>query len=797
MNPSSEPDRAFPALMADHPAPALSGAPFDAPLPDAGGATTLRRYLGALWRHKLLVLVALLLGGGGGAIALRYIQPKYLAQATIWIQVMREGGGRPALQGPIQSGQLLESYAWLDLLRSYAVLDPVIEAERLYLKVGDPANARVLDGFRLREPFQPGDYRLSLAKDGRSVMLSDAKGVLLQQGGVGDSLGQALGFAWVPAVSGVVPGATVKFSVRHPRDVARQLGDGLKSEMQQNGNFLRIALAGTDPVRATATVNAIAERYETVAAELKRRKLDELTSILDEQLRYADQNLRNAEAELERFRVATITLPTEGGTPVTPGLQQAHGPAFTNFFNMKVEQEQLRRDRSAIERALAEPSALGVASLEYIEAVRNSSELLGALQELTTRRAELRALRRQYTDEHPTVQRLDDGIRTLEQEAIPVLARTLLGELQERERQIDGLVRSASAELQRIPTRQLEEARLTRRVALADNLFTTLRQSYEAARLAAASSIPDVRILDRAVVPREPVEDKRPRVLLMALLGGLGLGVLGALLLDRFDPRLRYPEQVTQGLRLSVIGAIPLIKRPGRVLQEGHTSHMVEAFRELRLGVMHAHGAAGPLVMTVTSPGSGDGKSFVAANLTLSFADQGHRVLLIDGDIRRGAQHRVFGLGGKPGLTDFLSGSATLEEVVRSTSFPSLDLLPCGSRLHEGPELLGSSAMGELMQALRSRYDVIIVDSAPLGAGVDPFVLGTRTGNVLLVLRSGYTDREFTEAKLELLDRLPLRILGAVLNAVPPHGAYRYYAYLPGYEAVEEEGVLVKSLPGG
>jgi capsular exopolysaccharide synthesis family protein len=212
---------------------------------------------------------------------------------------------------------------------------------------------------------------------------------------------------------------------------------------------------------------------------------------------------------------------------------------------------------------------------------------------------------------------------------------------------------------------------------------------------------------------------------------------------------------------------------------------------------MHAYGAAGPLVMTVTSPGSGDGKSFVSANLTLSFADQGHRVLLIDGDIRRGAQHRVFALSGKPGLTDFLSGSATLEEVIRSTSFPSLDLLPCGTRLHEAPELLGSTAMGELMQALRSRYDVIIVDSAPLGAGVDPFVLGTRTGNVLLVLRTGYTDREFTEAKLELLDRLPLRILGAVLNAVPPHGVYRYYAYLPGYEAMEEEKVLVKSLPGG
>jgi Mrp family chromosome partitioning ATPase len=109
--------------------------------------------------------------------------------------------------------------------------------------------------------------------------------------------------------------------------------------------------------------------------------------------------------------------------------------------------------------------------------------------------------------------------------------------------------------------------------------------------------------------------------------------------------------------------------------------------------------------------------------------------------------------------------------------------------------------MAQLMATLRSSYDVILVDSPPLGAGVDPFVLGTLTGHMMLVLRTGVTDREYTEAKLDMLDRLPVRVLGAVLNDVragDAYGYYAYYTYLPGYEATDERGEAepARQLPG-
>ena len=123
--------------------------------------------------------------------------------------------------------------------------------------------------------------------------------------------------------------------------------------------------------------------------------------------------------------------------------------------------------------------------------------------------------------------------------------------------------------------------------------------------------------------------------------------------------------------------------------------------------------------------------------------------------------------------------------MLRSGGHPNLTVVPCGTRFERGPEMLGSEAMLRLIENLKRRFDCVIVDSPPLGAGVDPFVLSTLTRNVLLVLRAGETDREYAGAKLRLFDRLPVQVLGAVLNDIRAEGAYRHYAYVYGYTADE------------
>jgi len=747
------------------------------------GGLDWRRIAQVVTRFKWLVLGITVAGGAAGFAATKVIRPLYLTQVTVFIDQPDSRGNDRG--GPIRSGQVLDPESWIDLLRSYAVLDRVARDLRLFLQLPkgpDPA----LRYLNVADQFRPGAYRLTTDAAG-SYVLAKVDGGVLERGTVGDSIGRSIGFLWAPPVESLPPGHTVEFRLQTAREAALHLSDALDAHMDYNGNFLKIELRGGDPGRITRILNAVAERYVEVAAELKRGRLTELTGIIGDQVRTAKQSLDSAEGDLESFRRRTITLPPDA---VAAGGDTPRDPVLGDFFEQQVERQQVSRDREALTRVLAQPADSGLAAaLEVIGAVQHSPELKDALQELTTKQADLRNLRYHYTEVYPPLARKAAEVVTLERQTIPTLVRSLIDELGTRMAALDRRIGSASQELRRIPARSVEEARLRRSVTIADNLYTSLQQNYEAARLAEASSIPDIRIFDKAVVPIQPVKNTEPRLLLLGFLGGLGLALAGVVLLDRFDPRVRYPEQVSHDLGLPILGAVPHLKaRTGGQLTREQRVQLVEAMRGVCLGVSYTYGAAGPVVVAVSSPGPGDGKSFITANLAVTFADAGRRTLLVDGDLRRGAQHRLFGADRRPGLTDVLRGDVPLEAGLRPTGYDALTLLPCGVRTSDAPELLGSAKMPELLARLRGDYDVILVDSPPLGAGIDPFVLGTLTGNLLLVLRTGVSHREVMAAKLEVLRRLPVRLLGAVLNDVPPGAAYQYYSYYtPGYEAQDEK----------
>ena len=746
-----------------------------------------RRVLSAVARFKWLITVVTVVGTVGGLAATRFIRPQYVVQATLWIDQPDQRGG--VERGPIRAGQPLEPEAWLDLLKSYRVLDQVVRDQRLFVTPKAREDAPLFDTFRVADQYRPGVYRLAVDGSGRTFTLSTDKGVEVEHGAVGDSIGARLGFTWAPAAGAIPAGRSIEFSVATVRDSARALSDELEVATDPAGNFLRMHLKGTDPARITATVNAIAERFVQVAAELRRQKLTELTKILDQQLQGAHQNLQDAEKALERFQVSTIARPS--AIPKAG----ADDPAFASFFKMQVDRDQVQRDREALDRVIAQAgdSGLSAEALAVVGSVQQNAQLTQTLAELTTKQAELRALRYKYADAYPLVQKRLGEIATLQRQTIPNLARQLRAELAGREAELGRRVTADSRTLQAVPPRAIDEARLQRQVTLAENLYTNLQKNYDEARLAEESAVPDARILDHAVVPQDPVRNTAPRVIFLGFAASLALGLCGAVVLDRIDPKVRYPDQVSRGLGIPILGAVPHLRnlprggRGGGARVPDDVNEVVEALRGVCLNLVYAHGGRAPLLVTITSPGAGDGKSFISANLAHTFADGGHRTLLIDADIRRGVLHRRLSVRRRPGLSDFLRGEAQLDAIVQATQFPALSLIGCGTRAYNAPELLGSPAMTSLVNGLRSGYDVVLIDSPPLAAGVDPLILSTLTGTLALVLRTGYSHRDVAAAKLEVLQRLPVRMLGAVLNDVPAGGAYRYYSYyLPGYEAMDE-----------
>jgi len=741
-----------------------------------------RRYLAAVGRFKWLVLAVTLAVTGLGAVVALRLEPTYVARATVWIQVPTRPNS-PRDEGPIWSGQLPISSGWRDLLQSNAVLGDVVRRLRLYLVPSQPADSDALASFRIGEQVRGGTYRFVVDPSGTHFTLLDAKNQPLGDGASGDSVGAALGFVWVPPAAAFRPRRTVEFVVTPPGDATLGLAKALKVSADMDGNFLRLELGGPDPAVVAATVNAVVDRFVATALELKREQLTELTHILGEQLEGARATLRQAEDGLRTFRVGAVGVFAENAGPVARNMQYPGDPAFAGLLDMKVNREQLRRDREAIERVLARTgpadSGLMVDALAMIGAVQRSTELAQALRDLTTKQAELRALRARYTDDHPPVRRLATEVATLERQTIPALAGSLAAEIKVRETELTQEVDSAAGNLRKIPPLAVEETRLQREVGLAEQSVANLQHRYEEARLAEVSSIPDVRILDRAEQPQRSTGHLGSLLVFVAVIGGLGLGVVGAVVRDRTDRKVNYPDHVTRTMGLTILGAIPHVASRG----EDGIAPVIEAVRAIRLNVSHLHGTQGPVVVTVSSPGRADGKSFVSSNLSLAFADAGYRTLLIDGDVRRGTLHHLLNTTRTPGLTDFLAGRAALDQVIQTTPYPGLSLIGCGERTHAGPALLSSAAMSRLVEDLRVAYDAILIDSPPLAVGADAFALSTVTGTMLLVLRSGVSDREMAEAKLGVLNHLPVRVLGAILNDVRPHGVYRYHSYyMEGYD---------------
>lgn len=773
------------------------------------------RYFSALRRYKWLILILVVVGGAAGVIVTKFLPPEYATQGQLWIN---DNGAaqRSQAPGPVQADELLAAGAWADLLKSSTIMDRVVKRMSLYIWPAQLSDSAALDGFQPGPGFRAGTYALRVDSSGHKYSLVTQQGTQIEAGNVGDSVGRTLGFLWKPRPATLSRGRTIQFTVADPRDVAVGLLGRMDVTLPERSAFLKVSMTGRSPRRTAAILNAVMTEFVSTAGELKRRNLDQSAAMLSDQLDTARENLRTSESAYQTFAQNSITLP-QGGAPAAGGVDPlappagaagagaappagmpndplgganvaGENPVVGTYFTNKAQLDQLQHDKAALQQLLGNPNSISADAFVPIITARQSPELTAALTDLAKRESELRTAREVYTEQHPTVQALRAGVQVMRTQTIPAILRNLIAQIQSREADLQGQITSAGKQLKAIPPRTIEQMRLERDVNSKTQLFSMLQARYEEMRLAEASAIPDISILDTAVAPLLPTKNTTPSIIAFAIVASLG-GALGlALLLDHTDPRFRYPEQVTADLGLTILGAVPSIKRArsGEPNPE-EAAQVIEAFRTIRMSLSNSYAGSGSIAFAVSSPGPGDGKSLVSSNLALSFAEAGYRTVLVDGDTRRGQLHAMFGANRRPGLLDYLGGDAPLETILRTTTHEKLALIPCGTRRHRGPELLHSQAMLQLMGELRARYDVILIDSPPLGAGVDPFVLGAATGNLLMVLRTGTTDRRMADAKLKLLKRLPIRLLGAVLNDIRAQGVYRYYTYLYGYTTSEDD----------
>jgi receptor protein-tyrosine kinase len=299
---------------------------------------------------------------------------------------------------------------------------------------------------------------------------------------------------------------------------------------------------------------------------------------------------------------------------------------------------------------------------------------------------------------------------------------------------------------------------------------------------------PDARVVveQRASVPEKPVIPKTARNLLAGVALGLTLGVGLAVFLDMMDNTVKDREVLEEITGVGLVGTIPMdktrIDKPA-ISFEDDTSATAESFRKLRTNLQFLTVDNPPKVIVVVSAEPSEGKSTTAINTALALAEAGNNVALIDGDMRKPSLHKYMDLIGSVGFSSVLSGSTPLSDVLQATRFPGLTVLAAGPTPPNPSELLGSMAAKNLLAELRSQFDYVIIDSAPLLAVTDGALLSASADGALIAARFGKTKREQMSHAVGTLRGVGATVLGAVFTMIPTRGTasynynynYRYY----------------------
>ncbi|MFQ5770930.1 MAG: polysaccharide biosynthesis tyrosine autokinase, partial [bacterium] len=362
--------------------------------------------------------------------------------------------------------------------------------------------------------------------------------------------------------------------------------------------------------------------------------------------------------------------------------------------------------------------------------------------------------------------------------------------------QLNNKISTIKYSLGQLPAHQQRLSELTRENNVLEKQYIDLLAMYRDATISEAVESEDIEILDPAIVPEFP---KNLNKKIQASFGGiLGLfcGVMVAFLLEFLDRSIKSVEDVKKYLKLQVLGTIPQVdfsdiyefqdSEKIRQMDQQLVTHdysptpIGEAYRSLRTNLMFSKEIGRVQSFVITSSAPGDGKSFTAANLSITFAQLKSTTLLIDSDLRRGVLHNTFGVPKEPGFSNYLTNMVPLQSILNETQIPNLTLISCGSLIPNPSELLGSLQMQRFLDEVRRKFDVIIFDSPPLNAATDAVLIGTQVDATVIVIHAGDTDREIARQKLELFSNVPAKVLGVILNGTTAdmaHPGYSYYHY--------------------
>ncbi len=595
-------------------------------------------------------------------------------------------------------------------------------------------------------------------------------------------------------------------SGRNPIAVARAIQGRVRVVPVKDSRIGSIVVEDTKPQRAALIANTLGETYIEYNLDYKLEGAKTANSWLSEQAVEYKKKLRDSELGLYEFRRQRNLLAAR--------LDDRQNMTAKNLDHISGEVSKVRLKRIEIEstRKLILAARDNMSASESIPEVQASSVVIALRQsfiQLTRERAELVA---KYGPEHPKMKMIEGQLQAITNAYKKEIANVLstfenqYRAIVDQEKSLLRLMEDEKKEAIELSKVEVEYTPLSRDAEENLKLYNLISAREREIDLTGLLRTNNVRILERAIVPGSPVRPRPVQNLMLALVLGLAAGVGFAFLIETLDNTLKSPADVESFLGIPVLGMIPIIgNKDGGVAPEkirerdlgiftDPKSLAAECCRSIRTNILFMSPDHPPHTIVVTSPSPQEGKTTTTINLAVTMAEAGGRVLVIDTDMRRPRLHRSFGVPNQVGLSTVVVGKSTLDEAIKRTEVPNLDVLPCGPVPPNPSELLHADKFAQIIRDCADRYDRVILDSPPTSAVTDPAVLGNLCDGVILVVKGGETKRESAAMARRQLLSAKAKILGVIVNEIDfsnPSYGYQYYYYRDyaryGYGASPEE----------
>lgn len=564
----------------------------------------------------------------------------------------------------------------------------------------------------------------------------------------------------------------------------------LKIEPIRNSRLVKIHFDSNYPELSAQVANAVATTYMQQNLEIRFITTEKAKEWLTGQLQDLKAKVERADEDLQVF----------GSKHDIISLDEKENVTLQRLTELNEALTKAESDRIAKEAIYRQIRGKNIDSLPPILENKLISDLKQAFIQLEAQyMKQLETLK----PDHPEMARLKKQMEILKARLDGEINKIAAGLKNDYESALkrESLLRQAFEQQKKRVMEMKEKAIqyniLKREADTNRELYKGLLQRMKEAGISAGITASNIQVVDQAELPIKPHKPKKALNLTLAFIVGLFLGMGLAFFFEYLDNSVKTPEDVEQLVRLPFFGLVPGIstERRKRVEREnsypvelitfGHPKSMLsEAYRNIRTSILLSFSGKPPKKIVISSPNPAEGKTTTVINTAIALSQTGARVLIIEADLRKPRIYRIFEQENGIGLSNFLSGNADLESIIRKTEIPNLFCILSGPLPPNPSELLGSCVFKNMIESLGERFDHLVIDAPPILGFADSIILSTSVDGVILVVQGGKTPRETLQRAKDVLSQVNARILGVVINRVnirrsgyDGYGYYYHYYY--------------------